>query len=512
MLKKTKIELELMSDIDQILMIEKGIRGGNSFVSQRYACANLEPREGEAYEEIAYIDANNLYGLSSSLPMPTRGYTWLKEEEIEELDVASLSDKDETGYILEVDLHYPKCLHDLHNNFPLAPEKRKISHDMTSTYSKGIYSNYSFKLIQYLNIILFTEAYSLLYSDNVNSPKNVHTTERLTATFLPRKKYVVHGMTLKLYIELGLKVTRIHRVLSFQQSYFLKEYVDYCTLKRMSGKTEFAKSMWKLIVNSCFGKFIERVRDYVDCEFVTNKTKARKLISNPRFKSMQIINRSLAIIFLTPKKLYLNKPIAIGFTILDRSKEFMFSKYYKEIQPQLQCNVLYGDTDSLILHVKSNNPTNLVQDLIDIMDFSNYPITHPKHNSQHKNQLGYFKDELCGQKMKKFVSLRAKSYSFITYDNIQTTKLKGVTKAYRKTIPFYNFLNCLKAYNNTHIKQYHIRSRSHRVTTDEVTRLALSSFDANRYILPCGIHSVPYGSYVIKNVVKNEKCHVCNKC
>jgi hypothetical protein len=137
MLKKTGVQLELLSDIDQILMIEKSIRGGNSFVSRRYAEANLHPSKGELYAEIAYIDANNLYGMSSCLPMPTSNFRWLTGEEIEELNILSLSDADETGYILEVDLTYPKKLHKAHNDFPLAPEKRIVTHDMASDYAKG---------------------------------------------------------------------------------------------------------------------------------------------------------------------------------------------------------------------------------------------------------------------------------------------------------------------------------------------------------------------------------------
>lgn len=340
--------------------------------------------------------------------------------------------------------------------------------------------------------------------------KDVRDTERLTTTFLPRKRYVVHCMTLKKYLLLGLELKKIHRVLCFTQTYFLKNYIDFCTAKRVASKNDFGKTLWKFIVNSCFGKFIERVRDRLDCKFAKKESSARRHISDTNFKSMQIINRNLVTVFSAPKRICLNKPIAVGFTILDRSKEFMFDKYYNEIRPQLNCEVIYGDTDSLFLLAKNKNKNRTVIDKIhSLIDFSNYPSDHPEYDVKNKNRLGFFKDELQGEKISEFVSLRSKSYSFIGKNENQTTKLKGVTKGYRKEIPFQAFLDCLTKYKTFHIDQFHIRSRNHTITTDKVNKLALSSFDVNRYIMPCGIHTVPYGSFLIKKCEKKNKCPLC---
>jgi hypothetical protein len=358
---------------------------------------------------------------------------------------------------------------------------------------------------------LFSEAFSILYGNEASKSedaKKVKTTERLTTTFLPREKYVVHGMTLKRYLLLGMKLHNVHRVLAFKQTFFLKKYVDYCTSKRVSSTTEFGKTLWKFVVNGCFGKFIERVRDRVDCKFVHTKAQARRLISHPLFKAMQIVNRNLVIVFMIPEQTILNKPISVGFTILDRAKEFMFDKYYNFIKPNLQSEVLYGDTDSLFLMCKSKKRENLLNKIGFLMDYSNYPVDHPQFDTKSKNKLGFFKDELQGQKITKFVSLRAKSYSFLG-EKTQTTKLKGITKAYRKEIPFNAFLKCVQDYSSMRIHQFHIRSREHVITTDKVHKLALSSFDINRYVMPCGIHTVPYGSYLIRKVKRNKFCPMC---
>ncbi|XP_028416044.1 uncharacterized protein LOC114539626 [Dendronephthya gigantea] len=129
-LKMTEVELELLTDPDMYLFIEEGLRGGISMISNRYGKANnpyipdYDPEKETSY--VMYLDANNLYGWAMSQPLPTGEFDWLTDQEIAELDITDVADDDEKGYILEVDLHYPSDLHDLHNDYPLAPEKMKI--------------------------------------------------------------------------------------------------------------------------------------------------------------------------------------------------------------------------------------------------------------------------------------------------------------------------------------------------------------------------------------------------
>jgi hypothetical protein len=122
-LKLTKIELELLSDYDMLLMIKHGIRGGISTISHRYAKANNEYMTEEFDSNkpssfITYLDANNLYGWAMSKKLPTQGFSWIGEEELGSWKTMPC--------ILEVDLEYPEELHDLHNDYPLAPESIKL--------------------------------------------------------------------------------------------------------------------------------------------------------------------------------------------------------------------------------------------------------------------------------------------------------------------------------------------------------------------------------------------------
>ena len=119
MLKYTKVELQLLDDIDMVLFIEKGIRGGISQCSNRHAKANnpyMKPenfKENEDINYIMYFDINNLYGWAMMHPLPYGDFEWVKEEDIKNTDFFVNDDSPE-GYILEVDLEYPVNLHDQH--------------------------------------------------------------------------------------------------------------------------------------------------------------------------------------------------------------------------------------------------------------------------------------------------------------------------------------------------------------------------------------------------------------
>jgi hypothetical protein len=160
-LKMTEVELELLTDPDMYLFIEEGLRGGISMISNRFSKANnpyvpdYDPDQDSSY--VMYLDANNLYGWVMSQSLPTGEFDWLNEEENSNLDITQIPDDSEEGYILEVDLKYPKELLDLHNDYPLVPEKMKICPEMLSPYCKQLSEDLKLgsvavpKLVQNLN-------------------------------------------------------------------------------------------------------------------------------------------------------------------------------------------------------------------------------------------------------------------------------------------------------------------------------------------------------------------------
>jgi hypothetical protein len=416
--------------------------------------------------------------------MPVGDYGWCTRAEIDKLKWAELTDDQTTGYIAEVTLAYPKKLHRPHNSFPLAPEHVELKGDALSPYAKQCFQ-------------------TLNPADKLSS----YSAKKLTATFNTRKKYVVHYMNLRKYLELGMELIEVHRVLKFKQSTFLRQYIDHCTKKRMASRTPFQKNLWKFFANANFGKFIERTRDHINCIMARTEETFQRYIENPRFKSCKIINDGLVIMFLSPAKIKMDKAYAIGFTILERSKEFMYDQYYNKIKPLLgDAEVLFTDTDSLCIAITSRKNQNNLKKLDEIMDYSNYPPDHPQFSAQRRNQLGFFKDELSGEKMSEFVGLRSKTYAFTLKRNKgMTSRCKGIRKGYRKTIPFESFKKCITDITSVRITQYHIVSKSHHLETSKVDKLCFSSFDDKRWLLDCKIHSVPYGS----RLIKKRRCVYC---
>ena len=145
----TGIELELINDIDMHFFIEKGMRGGISYIAKRHSKANNKYMKcydsGEENKYIVYLGANNLYGWAMSQYLPYSEFKWLNQKEIDKFCLNSIR-CNSIGYILEVDLHYPDKLHKLHNDYSLAPEKLEISHNMLSQYCSNIADEYGIKI------------------------------------------------------------------------------------------------------------------------------------------------------------------------------------------------------------------------------------------------------------------------------------------------------------------------------------------------------------------------------
>ena len=207
-LKITGVKLEKISDIDQYLFIEKGTSGGISYIAKSYAKANnkymCEYDSNKQSTFITYLDENNLYGWAMGEYLPYGEFEWLKN--VDSFDVMSIDKKSDVGYILEVDLKYPNELHELHNDYPLAPEKLTVTNDILSKYCKSIADKYDIKVCHVKKLI-----------PNLGN----------------KTKYVVHYKNLQLYLSLGIKLTKIHRVLKFKQSDWMKKYIGFNTKKRM---------------------------------------------------------------------------------------------------------------------------------------------------------------------------------------------------------------------------------------------------------------------------------------
>ena len=392
MLKMTNIKLELMTDIDMYQFIEKGLRGGVSYIAHRYGKANnkymKEYNEKAPSKYIMYLDANNLYGWAMSQYLPTGNFKWMSEKEISKIDLGKYKTDGKKGLILEVDLEYPEELHDLHNDYPIAPEKVKVSNGMLSEYCKKIADKYNI---------------------------SIGLVSKLVPMLGDKKEYVLHYRNLQLYLDLGLKIKKVHRVLKFNQSPWIKQYINFNTEKRKHAKNTFEKDFFKLMNNSVFGKTMENLRNRVAVRLVTNEKKLDKLTSKPTYVSSKIFNENLVAVHKIKETLTLNRPAYVGMCILDLSKTLMYDFHYNYIKKKYndRAKLLFTDTDSLTYEIEAEDIYKDFWTDKDMFDNSDYPENSPYYCNTNKKIIGKFKDEACGIPITEFVGLKSKMYSYV---------------------------------------------------------------------------------------------------
>ena len=314
--------------------------------------------------------------------LPVNGFKWIDNNEtaehvINEEFIKNYNENNNKGYILEVDVRYPKRLHELHSDLPFLSERMK--------------------------------------SDKCN---------KLVCNLFNKKKYVAHIDSLKQALNHGLKLKKIYRIIEFNQEAWLKPYIDMNTELRKAAKNDFEKDLSKLMNNSVFGKTMENIRKHRAIKLVTTDKKRSKLVSEPNYHTINLISEDLSIIEMKKTKVKMNKPIYLVLSILEISKTLMYEFWYDYMKPKYNDNVklCYMDTDSFIMNIKTNAfYEDIANDVENRFDTSNYEVNRPLPTGKNKKVIGLMKDELGGKIITEFVTLRPKTYSFLTDDG----KIKG---------------------------------------------------------------------------------------
>ncbi|XP_076278023.1 uncharacterized protein LOC143207955 [Lasioglossum baleicum] len=431
MLKMTKIELELFTNVDMLLFVERGIRGGLSQCSHRYAHANnkyLSTHDSSKPSTyLMYFDVNNLYGWAMSQPLPHRDFRWV--EDIDNFNIESIPIDSPVGYILEVDLEYPREIHDAHADLPFCP-----SHDAATSSSQ----------------------------------------RKLLATLRNKERYVIHYRYLQQSLKHNLKLKKIHRILEFQQSRWLHEYIDLNTKLRTNATNDFSKNLHGV----------------------------ERLIARPNFHSYTVFSKDFVAIQMKKLLVKFYKPIYVGMSILDISKFHLYTFHYEYMYPKFQqnCKILYTDTDSLIYEITCDDAyETLLKRDIHRYDTSNYTVNNvygvPIAN---KKQLGLMKDENGGKIMTEFVGLCSKMYAIRVHDDCETKKIKGIrTNVTARDISFEDYVECLNNHTEKSVSSNCIASVRHQVYSMSEIKLALSPYDDKRYICNNLINTLPWGHYSI---------------
>ncbi|KYN09117.1 hypothetical protein ALC57_18748, partial [Trachymyrmex cornetzi] len=376
-------------------------------------------------------------------PLPYADFRWV--DDVHNFDFTTITLDSQTGYILEVDLEYPQHLHDAHTDLPFCPTREK--------------------------------------------PPGKRD-DKLLATLCDKQRYVIHYRNLQQCTRHGLRIAKIHRILQFTQSPWLRDYIELNTKFRTMAKNDFEKNLYKLMNNAVFGKTMENVRYRVDVKLLTKwkgRYGAEAMIAKPNFHSRSVFSENLVAIELRKLEVKFDKPIYVGMCILDISKTCLYEFHHKYMAPVFRekCKIMYTDTDSLIYHVQCDDIYDVMKRDINKFDTSDYAVDNaysiPLAN---KKVPGLMKDENNGAIMTEFVGLRAKMYALCVQGKKDAKKAKGVkSSVVAKSITFEDYTCCLNDVIEMMRRQSCIRSKLYEVYTVSETKIALSPHDDKRYIV-----------------------------
>jgi len=286
-----------------------------------------------------------------------------------------------------------------------------------------------------------------------------------------------------------------------------------------------------------YGKTIENLSDRESVRICRSKQELLQSVSKKTFKRQVIVNEDMVIVAHKKLTVFYNKPYYIGFSILDISKYIMYDYYYNVLRKYFvdytSVQLLYSDTDSFVLKIKTNDLLQDLENLAPTFDFSNLSPTHQLFDPTKKSKLFHFKEEFSLLPILRFVSLGSKVYAIQTVcchdfnlnlpcicssdksKNIKSVKqhdfrysdkltLKGVSKRSKNQFTFENYLFCLQNQRPERISDYRILSKCQQISSNIVRKIALSGFMDKRYVLDCGIHTVPFSLNINSKCFKSE--------
>ncbi|XP_057308120.1 uncharacterized protein LOC130646006 [Hydractinia symbiolongicarpus] len=423
-LKFTGIKLELLTDPDMLLMLEKGIRGGITQAVHRYAKANNRYM-GDQYNlevdssYLQYLDANNLYGWSMRLDLPTDGFklVW-NVEAFTERRIEKLVDDNKHGYILEVDIDYPRELHDKHNELPFLPKRTMV-----------------------------------------------HRVKKLVPNLEHKRRYVMHIRALNEAIIHGLEFKKVRRVIRFNQKAWLRAYIDHNyteytnirnhrNIQLVTNEDKYTK----LVMKPNFKGGSRFSKNLVGVEIGKTEVKMNK----PVYTGQAILDMSKMVMY-------------------EFHYNYMQPKYGSKLQ------LCYMDTDSFVYHIRTHDFYRVIANDVEArFDTSAYSKDDNKPLPMGKNKkvVGLMKDELGGKIMTEFITLRAKPYAYKSLTKEGSgQKAKGVKRCVtKKSITFDDYWRCLEEGVDIYKTQVLIQNKNHQIYTQKVNRLALNRADDKRIV------------------------------
>ena len=490
-LKKTGSVLELFGpgEEDKYIFCEEAKRGGVSMVGAlRYAEANnpylADYDESRPSSYLMYVDANSLYMHCEKMKLPYKGFEWLKCPEA--FDVMGTDGDGDTGYFVEVDVMAPPVIHDEQSDYPAFPENVSIAYSQLSPLQQ--------------------QTAPIQPSERAPDPVGER---KLIPNLMPKVRYKVHLQTLQYWLSKGWVLTKVHRVMRFQQKAWLKPFVDYCIEQRQKATTDFERDFWKLLGNSVFGKTMEDVRSYTQVSLVhatEEEARFKRLCARVGVRGGRApikISDNMYAIEVPKETVRLCKPIYAGMAILDLSKLYMHEFWYDVLKARYaeRLRLVYTDTDAFIYHVQTQDHYKDLMSMRDLFDFSGYDQGHFLYDPSNKKVTGKFKDETHGVPIKSVAAVRSKMYSLeIGDERVQKNTGKGIWKKALASIRHSDYVRTIfhehQAENmSQQITTYKLRAVKHVLRVERQVKTSISSHDDKRYLLDDGVSQLPHGHW-----------------
>eukprot|EP01061_Rhynchopus_euleeides_P015766 TRINITY_DN26813_c0_g1_i2.p1 TRINITY_DN26813_c0_g1~~TRINITY_DN26813_c0_g1_i2.p1 ORF type:complete len:465 (+),score=-66.34 TRINITY_DN26813_c0_g1_i2:65-1396(+) len=440
------------------------------------------------------MDANNLYGLSMVQTLPYAEFQWANNKCLTDETVLAYNNECEYGLTLMVDLEYPKELHKLHSDFPLAPYQRSVNWNETSTLQQRILDN---------------------------NEKNHQKNTKLIADFRKREEYIVDINYLKFLLESGVKVTKYHKAITYKQKKWMKPYIDLNTELRSKAKNDFEKDFYKLMNNAVYGKTMENVRKYTTTKIINrlDEVEVCRWQSNHKFKRRHIDVGNNRILDMKKESVTLNKPVYVGAQILDLSKQHMSDFHYNVMIPHFgaeNVTLCYTDTDSFVYLIKTDDVYKDFKGIEGHLDTSNFKFTDPNdsrtklQSNTNKKVLGKFKDEKAGLIITEFIGLKSKTYIIEAEERFDenseevelktSSTAKGIPEKSRNGMTLDRFRSMVQnPINNEgkpdvlHTDTHRIMSKKQKMYTVQQRKKALDPYDSKRWLCEDGVTTLPYG-------------------
>jgi len=488
MLKMTGVEIEKITDQEMYNFVYENLRGGITTINHRLAKANnpylLDFDDTKPTTYIQFLDINNLYGHGLQGPLPINGFRWLTPKEIKVFDLKQDPDA-KSFHILEVDLEYPSNVHDAHSCYPMAVEKRSVSTEELSPYNV-----------------------KFLKKHNLEHPS----IEKLIPDLKDKSHYVCSLKNLQFYINHGMVLKKVHKVLTANQEPWMRPFIEFNTARRTEATSKFDKDLFKLFNNSCYGKLIEDVRKRRNVAVIKSEIRAKRLTTKPQFTNFHMIDCEATLLQSVKRVLTLDKPLLCGFQVLKNYKNLMLEWWYDVLKAKYgdKVKLILSDTDSLMYLVETSDSYKDLVEMKDRMDLSGYPdVALPDgtrlFDNTNKKVVGKMSDEKPGEIISEVVALKPKLYSVKTqsywYPSTdpygETQKAKGVPKVAKKRLTHADYKEVLEEGSTKSTTFRTIRSKCHTNQTLELKKRALSAFDNKKYILEDGVSCLSYGHYKI---------------